>query len=78
MRICFERFRREAQAAAILRHPNICPIYDVGEIDGIHHISMAFIEGSPLSSYVNADDPIQIRRAVLIVRKVASAIAEAH
>jgi len=73
-----ERFRREAQAAAVLRHPNICPIYDVGEIDGIHHISMAYIEGRPLSASVSADDPLPIRRAVLLIRKVASALAEAH
>lgn len=73
-----ERFRREARAAAILRHSNICPSFDVGEIDGVHHISMAFIEGKPLSEFVDENNPMPIRRAVQVVRKVASALAEAH
>jgi Protein kinase domain len=42
-----ERFQREARAAATLQHPNLCPVYDVGEIDGIHFLTMAFIEGRP-------------------------------
>ncbi|WP_417387357.1 protein kinase domain-containing protein, partial [Gimesia sp.] len=45
------RFYREARAAATLRSPNICPVYDVGEIDGQHYITMAFIEGRPLKDY---------------------------
>ena len=43
-----ERFYREARAAATVRHPNLCPVYDAGEIDGIHYLSMAYIEGRPL------------------------------
>lgn len=41
-----ERFRREARAAGALRHANICPIFDVAEIDGFHLIAMAFVEGA--------------------------------
>jgi len=41
-----ERFYREARAAAKLNHPNICPVHDVGEIDGIHFSTMVFIEGN--------------------------------
>lgn len=43
-----ERFYREARAAAALRHPGICPVHDVGEIDGQHYITMAYIQGRPL------------------------------
>ena len=41
-----ERFYREARAAATLDHPNLCPVYDVGEIDGVQFLTMAYIEGS--------------------------------
>src|SRR5579872_3520920 len=47
-----ERFYREARSAGGLNHPNICPVYDVGQIDGIHYISMAFIEGRPLAELI--------------------------
>ena len=43
-----ERFRREAQAAANLSHPNIVPVYDWGEDDGVYFIVMEFVEGRPL------------------------------
>ena len=48
------RFYREARAAATLRHANICPVYDVGQIDGKHFISMAYIEGRPLSDLIRS------------------------
>ena len=73
-----ERFYREARAAATLRHPNICPVYDVGAIDGTHYITMAYIEGRPLSAYTRADKPIPARTAAIIVGKLAQALAAAH
>ncbi len=45
-----ERFRREAQAAANLSHPNIVPVFDWGEDDGAYFIVMEFIDGRPLSA----------------------------
>ena len=49
-----DRFYREARSAATLTHPNICPVYDVGEHDGTHFISMGYIEGRPLSAYIES------------------------
>src|SRR5436305_1504397 len=47
-----ERFQREARAAATLRHPNICPVYDVGEAEGVPYLTMAYLEGRPLSQFL--------------------------
>src|SRR5262249_17432049 len=44
------RFRREGRAAAALRHPNICPLYEVGQLGEVPYLAMAFIEGQPLSA----------------------------
>src|SRR5262245_4664059 len=43
------RFLREARAAAALRHPNICPIYDLGDADGVRYLCLAYVRGEPLS-----------------------------
>lgn len=73
-----KRFHREARSAATLQHPNICPVYDVGEIDGIHYISMAYIDGRPLSDYIQTKKVPPISSVVRIVRKVALALHDAH
>jgi serine/threonine protein kinase len=63
------RFYREAHLAATLRHANICPVFDVGQIDGKHYISMAYIEGRPLSAFIQAGKP-QAERQILIARRM--------
>jgi predicted Ser/Thr protein kinase len=73
-----ERFHREAESAAILDHPNICPIYDVGERDGIPYLTMAFIEGQSLTDIIKRERPMDQRRAAEIVFKLARALEEAH
>jgi serine/threonine protein kinase len=74
-----ERFLREARAAATLHHANICPIYDVGEINGIHFLTMAYIDGRSLAEVLRGSKkPISPRQAVTLVRRVALALAEAH
>ncbi|HEV3298087.1 MAG TPA: SUMF1/EgtB/PvdO family nonheme iron enzyme [Planctomycetaceae bacterium] len=72
------RFYREARAAATLRHANICPVYDVGEIDRKRYISMAYIEGDPLSTWTRADKPQTERQLLILIRKLALALQEAH
>ena len=52
-----ERFRREAQAAANLSHPNIVPVFDWGEDDGSYFIVMEYIDGRPLSAVLRDPQP---------------------
>ncbi len=73
-----ERFFREARAAGNLRHPNICPIYDFGQIDGKHFITMAYIEGRPLSAIIQPDKPQSERQILIVIRKLALALQAAH
>jgi serine/threonine protein kinase/uncharacterized caspase-like protein len=73
-----ERFFREARNAATLDHPNICPVYDVGEYAGVPYLTMAYIEGQPLGEELRAGKPMPQRRAVEIVAKLARALEEAH
>jgi predicted Ser/Thr protein kinase len=72
-----KRFQGEAEAAAKLDHPHIVPIYEVGEVDGLQFISMAFIEGRSLTERV-ATGPLPPREAAAILRPVADAVAYAH
>src|SRR5262249_21529477 len=76
--LVFERFLREAQAAATLLHPNLCPIHDVGQVDGIHYLTMAYLEGRPLSEHLRPGQPPKPRKAAALARTLALALAEAH
>jgi eukaryotic-like serine/threonine-protein kinase len=73
-----ERFFREARSAGNLRHPHICPIYDFGQIDGKYFITMAYIEGRPLSALIQPDKPQSERTILLLIRKLALALQAAH
>jgi len=72
------RFRREVKAVAAIQHPNICPIYDVGDMDGVPFMAMAYIEGKPLSELIRPDKPLRIRAVSMLVRKLALAVEQAH
>src|SRR5262249_8953594 len=72
-----ERFRREAQAAAALRHPNLCPVYDVGTQDGLSYLTMAYIEGPTLAEWRD-QAPRPPRAVAVLVAKLARAMHEAH
>jgi serine/threonine protein kinase len=71
------RFAREAQAAAALRHPNLCPVYEVGEVDGIPYLTMPYIVGPTLST-VLATEQLSQHQVVVLVRKIALALEVAH
>ena len=73
-----ERFRREAQAAANLSHPNIVSVYDWGEAGGTYFIVMEYVEGRPLSAVLREDGPLAPDRAAAIAADVAAALGFAH
>ncbi len=72
------RFRREAEAVAALRHPNIVPIYDIGEAEGIMYILMPLIKGESLKSLLVRDGRRPISEAKRILMEAASALEAAH
>src|SRR5277367_379253 len=73
-----ERFRREAQAAANLSHPNIVPVFDWGEDGGTYFIVMEFVDGQPLSQALRTTGPMAPYRVAQIGTRVADALAYAH
>ena len=73
-----ERFRREAQNAANLSHPNIVSVYDWGEEGGNYFIVMEFIDGRPLSHVIRSEGALLADRAADIGAEVAAALAFAH
>ena len=73
-----ERFRREAQAAANLSHPNIVPVFDWGEDNGTYFIVMELVEGTSLADVLRESRTVTPSRAVLIVAQVAAALGYAH
>ena len=73
-----ERFRREAQSAAKLSHPNIVPVYDWGEDEGTYFIVMEFVDGEPLSNVLRAEGQIEPFEAAAITSRVADALDYAH
>ncbi len=72
-----KRFEREARLASALDHPNICTIFDLNEIDGVHFIAMQFVEGKNVRDLVNGR-PLDLRSALSITIQVADALAAAH
>ena len=72
-----KRFYAEAEAAANLDHPNIVPIYEIGQHEGQHYFSMAYVGGESLAHKVAAG-PLPPRQAAQIMKQVAEAVAYAH
>nr|MBA3658217.1 serine/threonine protein kinase [Gemmatimonadales bacterium] len=73
-----ERFRREAQLAARLSHPNIVNIYDIGGRAGLIWYTMELIDGPNLAQLVARDGPLSLERTLRLLREALSALAHAH
>jgi hypothetical protein len=73
-----ERFRREAVTAANLQHPNIVPVYDVREDEGLLYTAMRYVPGETLRERLTREGALPLDEIVRIVRAVAAALTHAH
>ena len=73
-----ERFLRESRIATSIDHPNVIPIYDAGDADGLLYIAMRRVEDADLRELLSAAGPLEIDRAVAIATQIASALGAAH
>ena len=75
------RFRREARAAAMLRHPNVITIHDFGETNDVHapaYIVMEFIKGTPLRELLHSEKRFSVERGERLMRGICAGVGSAH
>jgi serine/threonine protein kinase len=73
-----ERFVRESLIAASLDHPNVIPIYDAGEFEGLLYIAMRYVQGPQLKTIVQSSGPLSPERLLPIMSQVGGALDAAH
>ena len=73
-----ERFRNEVRTARQVSHPNVCRVYDVGEIDGQLFLSMEYVDGEDLGSLLRRIGRLPADKAVEIARRLCAGLAAAH
>ncbi len=73
-----QRFRREAQSAASLSHPNVVSIYDVGQENDTHFIVMEYVEGTTLNEIIDQHAPLSLDKAIYYACEIAVALEHAH
>ena len=73
-----ERFSREAQAMARLKHPNLIEVYDYGMAEGQHYFAMEFIEGESLKTLIKRKGTLSVNETLAIIAQAAEALAYTH
>ena len=73
-----ERFIRESRLAAALDHPNVIPIYEAGEENGVFYIAMRYVPGSNLKELLQRDGPLDRAQTISVIGQIASALNAAH
>ncbi len=73
-----ERFRNELKVARNIRHKNVCGMYDLGETEGTHFITMEYIRGEDLKRFIHRSGQLAVGTAVRIAKQVCEGLSEAH
>ena len=73
-----ERFFAEVRLARQVSHPNVCRVYDVGEVEGLHYLSMEFVDGEDLASLLRRIGRLPPDKALEISREICAGLAAAH
>ena len=72
------RFRNEVRIARQVSHPNVCRVYDIGEIEGQHYLSMEYMDGEDLNSLIRRIGRLPQDKAIEFTRKICAGLAAAH
>jgi predicted Ser/Thr protein kinase len=73
-----ERFRNEVRVARQVSHPNVCRVYDLGEMQGLYFLSMEYVDGEDLGSLLRRIGRLPADKAIEIARKLCAGLAAAH
>jgi serine/threonine-protein kinase len=72
------RFRNEVRLARQVSHPNVCRVYDIGIVDGMHYLSMEYVDGEDLDSLLRRIGRLPQDKAIDITRRLCAGLAAAH
>jgi serine/threonine-protein kinase len=73
-----ERFLNEVRTALKVSHPNVCRVYDIGEVEGRHYLSMEYVDGEDMASLLRRIERLPQSKAVQIARQLCAGVATAH
>jgi serine/threonine-protein kinase len=72
------RFRNEVRTARQVSHPNVCRVYDIGEVDGLTYLTMEYVDGEDLASLLRRIGKLSQEKALEITRRLCAGLAAAH